>query len=119
MDYAFNYAKSNPLELESSYPYTAKDGWSCKYSASEGVVGTTGHNDVSQSSSQLVAAINLGPVAVAVEADEMSFQMYTSGVITSGCGTNLDHGVLAVGYGTLSGVDYFLVKNSWGASWGD
>ncbi|MFN9902842.1 MAG: C1 family peptidase [bacterium] len=54
-----------------------------------------------------------------MEADQYTFQAYTSGVITSGCGTNLDHGVLAVGYGTENGQDYFLVKNSWGASWGD
>lgn len=48
----------------------------------------------------------------------MAFQMYTSGVITSGCGTNLDHGVLAAGYGDENGDEYFLVKNSWGADWG-
>jgi len=65
------------------------------------------------------AALANGPVSVAIEADQMAFQSYTSGVITSGCGTQLDHGVLAVGYGTLDGQDFVLVKNSWGASWGD
>jgi len=67
----------------------------------------------------LKAACAKGPVSVAIEADQYAFQGYHSGVITAGCGTRLDHGVLAVGYGTLDGQDYFLVKNSWGASWGD
>jgi len=60
-----------------------------------------------------------GPVSVAIEADQLAFQLYHSGVIKRGCGTNLDHGVLAVGYGTEDGTDYYLIKNSWGASWGD
>jgi len=48
------------------------------------------------------------------------FQTYTSGVITSSsCGTNIDHAVLAVGYGTENNTEYLLVKNSWGTSWGD
>ena len=62
----------------------------------------------------------LGPTSIAIEADKATFQQYKTGVITSAaCGTTLDHAVLAVGYGTENGQDYFLVKNSWGAAWGD
>ena len=66
------------------------------------------------------AAVAKGPVSVAIEADKTVFQHYRTGVITGRtCGTKLDHGVLAVGYGTENGQDYYLVKNSWAASWGD
>ncbi len=123
MDYAFMYiADGNPLELEDSYPYTSGQGRvaSCKYSKSKGVGTVSGHRDVSAGSkSQMKAALNQQPVSVAIEADQMAFQAYTGGVISSGCGTRLDHGVLAVGYGTMNGVEYALVKNSWGPSWGD
>lgn len=71
------------------------------------------------SEAALLAAIVQQPISVAVEADQGSFQNYKSGVMTAACGTALDHGVLAVGYGTQGGQDYFKVKNSWGASWGD
>ena len=120
MDYAFQYIETAPLEQESDYPYTARDG-TCKYVASKGVGKVKAFKDVSQdkSGSQLKAAIAKGPVSVAIEADQFVFQGYTGGVITRGCGSQLDHGVLAVGYGTEGSQDYILVKNSWGASWGD
>jgi cathepsin L len=120
MDNAFKYIMKNSLETESDYPYTARDG-KCSYVSTKGVGKVTGYSDVTPGSpSQLQAAVAQGPVSVAIEADQYSFQGYKSGFITKGCGTNLDHGVLAVGYGTdATAGDYFIVKNSWGASWGD
>jgi len=70
--------------------------------------------------SQLKASIAKGPTSVTIEADRSVFQMYTGGVLnSSACGTQLDHAVTAVGYGTEGGQEYYLVRNSWGASWGD
>merc|ERR1712078_277394 len=115
MELAFNYAGTTNVATESSYPYTARDG-SCKSSYTTAIPkgGITGYKSVGQSTNSLKSAIQNGPVSVAIEADQMSFQMYSGGVLSSGCGTNLDHGVLAVGYDSTS----FKVKNSWGASWG-
>merc|ERR1711937_1018287 len=116
MELAFNYAGTTNVATESSYPYKARDG-SCKSSYTTAVPkgGITGYKSVGQSTDSLKSALQTGPVSVAIEADQMSFQLYSGGVLSSGCGTNLDHGVLAVGYDSNS----FKVKNSWGASWGN
>jgi len=116
MESAFSYESGVNVATESSYPYTARDG-SCKSSYTTAIPkgGVTGYKSVGASSSALTSAINGQPISVAVEADQSSFQGYSGGIITSGCGTSLDHGVLAVGYGS----NYYLVKNSWGSSWGD
>jgi len=119
MDSAFKYIETHPLEKEADYGYKGYDD-TCKYSKTKGVGNVKSFVDVPQGSpSQMKAALVKGPVSVAIEADQSAFQFYTSGVLTTGCGQQLDHGVLAVGYGVEDGVEYFLVKNSWGPNWGD
>ena len=119
MDYGFQYIIDNKgIGSEAAYPYTAADG-TCKKVPS--VVSITGFKDVPTNSELgLMTAVAQQPVSVAVEADQNSFQFYSSGVMTKTCGTNLDHGVLLVGYGTDNStkVDFWKVKNSWGEDWG-
>jgi C1A family cysteine protease len=117
MEGAFKFIIEKGQCSLSSYPYTAKDG-SCKICSP--VAHISSCSDVKPNDQiSLKAAVAQQPVAVAIEADTFYFQSYSSGILTSPtCGTTLDHGVLIVGYGTENGQDYWLVKNSWGTSWG-
>jgi len=123
MDNAFEYIEKEGISLESEYPYTSGGGvtGSCITSMVKPVATITGFTDVpSRDEKALLAAIEKQPVSVAIEADKSAFQLYKSGVLDStACGTQLDHGVLAVGYGTDAGMNYYKVKNSWGAAWGE
>jgi C1A family cysteine protease len=115
---AVEYAAKNGLEVESDYPYTARDG-KCKYQKSKAINVANAYQFVTANSTdQLKNALVSGPVSVLVEADESAFQFYSSGVVRKNCGADLDHAVLAVGYQKLGLYEAFIVKNSWGTSWG-
>jgi C1A family cysteine protease len=125
MDNAFTWIEKNGgLCSESSYPYTSgvtQTSGNCATKCSN-IINSKVYDftDVPPSSDNaMMNALSLQPVSIAIEADQREFQLYKSGVFTGTCGTNLDHGVLAVGYGSLNGLDYYYVKNSWGTSWGD
>jgi C1A family cysteine protease len=119
MDDAFEYVASQGIEGESQYPYTAQDG-TCQYNAADVLFKNAAYTDVTANDdSALAEAVAQQPVSIAIEADQDVFQYYTSGVISSDCGTQLDHGVLIVGYDTTVSPAYWIVKNSWGASWGE
>eukprot|EP00441_Pelagodinium_beii_P019062 CAMPEP_0197661292 /NCGR_PEP_ID=MMETSP1338-20131121/51371_1 /TAXON_ID=43686 ORGANISM="Pelagodinium beii, Strain RCC1491" /NCGR_SAMPLE_ID=MMETSP1338 /ASSEMBLY_ACC=CAM_ASM_000754 /LENGTH=394 /DNA_ID=CAMNT_0043238823 /DNA_START=38 /DNA_END=1219 /DNA_ORIENTATION=- len=120
-DEAFKYAETHGICREDSYPYQAKEGKcqeaSCKIGIPSGSIAgfkDVDHNDMDA----LAEAVSKQPVSIAIEADQQAFQLYKGGVLKGACGSKVDHGVLVVGYGTLDGVDYWKVKNSWGPHWG-
>merc|ERR1712137_409839 len=121
MDDAFQYAMTAAICSEESYPYLAEDGGACMNHCNVVLEAgaLAGYTDVGHTDGDLMSALATQPVSVAIEANHRAFQFYKKGVFSSLCGATLDHGVLAVGYGTWTdGKPYYKIKNSWGASWG-
>jgi len=118
--WAMEYTAAQGIELESVYPYTAQDG-TCQYDSSSVVFTNGGYGNVTNYNEvDMETQILVQPLSVCVEADQSVFQLYTGGVITSAsCGTQLDHAILAVGYNDQETTPYWIVKNSWGTSWGN
>ena len=122
MDLAFKYIMNNGLCTNLSYPYIAEREF-CQKNDCEPVIQIKGYRDVTQDNEKALArAVSKQPISVAIQANKRSFQLYQSGIYNDpDCGTELDHGVLLVGYGTDIdfNMDYWIIKNSWGKEWGE
>uniref|UniRef100_A0A7S4C2E2 Uncharacterized protein n=1 Tax=Chrysotila carterae TaxID=13221 RepID=A0A7S4C2E2_CHRCT len=114
---AFNYSITHGMISAADYPYKGSDG-ACRVDSLSAVAGITGYERLPANdyAALMHTVATKGPIAVSVAA---SWGMYEEGVFDGECGTTIDHAVVLVGYGTENGVDYWLVRNSWGASWGD
>eukprot|EP00443_Scrippsiella_acuminata_P002590 CAMPEP_0115258432 /NCGR_PEP_ID=MMETSP0270-20121206/47286_1 /TAXON_ID=71861 /ORGANISM="Scrippsiella trochoidea, Strain CCMP3099" /LENGTH=518 /DNA_ID=CAMNT_0002674171 /DNA_START=28 /DNA_END=1581 /DNA_ORIENTATION=+ len=121
MDNAFRYAEGAALCYANSYPYRGTLS-SCKSQCSVAIPlgGITGFYQVPENSEYaLMRAVSKQPVAVGIEAEKSrNFQLYRSGVMSGLCGTKPNHAVTVVGYGEEEGKPYWLVRNSWGSTWG-
>jgi len=121
MTQAMTYIIQNGgIDSEASYPYTAEDG-TCNYKPADNSATLKSFVNVATGSeSDLQAKTHLGPVSVAIDASQNSFQFYSSGVYYEpACSsTQLDHGVLSIGWGVDGSTPYWIVKNSWGTDWG-
>lgn len=121
---AFSYIYQNEgVCSEEDYPYLG-DFQECYDSNCTHVSNTdiSGFTPIkSKSTEALMSAVAEQVVSVSIDASSEDFKNYESGVFTGECGTRLNHGLVAVGYGTNaeSGLDYWLLKNSWGTGWGD
>ena len=123
MDYAFEWlvsAKNGIIETAASYPFVSGSGTApaCNQQGRVNGAQITGHHDLPASESSIAAycAAN-GPVSIGVDA--ASFQTYSGGVLSNCIDGQLDHAVLIVGFSDTSSPPYWIIKNSWGPSWGE
>ncbi|KAJ4804613.1 Cysteine protease [Rhynchospora pubera] len=121
-DSAFQWVINNGrITSEADYPYTAQVGTCDATKKSHYAASITGYEDVpSGNETALMNAVANQPVTVSIESSGLSFQFYSSGIYRGPCGLNLDHAVTAVGYGGDGPFGkYWIVKNSWGTTWGE
>ncbi|XP_066529039.1 cathepsin L-like [Hoplias malabaricus] len=124
MDTAFDYImQSGGLMSGKAYPYEGQEG-TCRFKTQEVVASCSGYKQLPKGDEETlqIALAAIGPIAVAIDASRHTFQLYESGVYEEPyCSKkDLSHAVLVVGYGVdKHGGDYWLIKNSWGAKWGD
>ena len=121
MDDAFQYIMDNGICSYKRYPYIAEDNKCSKANCSR-VVNISRFVDVKPNSeTQLLYALLINPISVAIDASDPSFQSYKRGIYNGSCSTTLDHGVTLIGYGydTVWDSKYWIIKNSWATTWGD
>ncbi|GFS29381.1 granulin repeat cysteine protease family protein [Actinidia rufa] len=121
MNDAFQFIINNGgINTEDNYPYTAQDGQCDWYRKNQRYVTIDDYEQLPANNEwALQNAVAYQPITVGLESEGGQFKLYTSGIYTGYCGTAIDHGVTIVGYGTERGMDYWIVKNSWGTNWGE
>jgi len=116
---ALQYAGQYGVQTEADYPY-AGVRYACRYNGARATKANGSYRVIqSRSTDALKAALAEGPVSVLVQATEPAFQFYKSGVLVNGCSAGVNHAVLAVGYKKVGSLDAFIIKNSWGTTWGE
>lgn len=117
---AFEYTQAAGFTTEADYPYAGTTG-TCDTSKITPVGYNAGTLDLPTNdyNALMDAVANQGPVAISIAAGGWKFQMYGGGVLSNCNDFVMDHAVQLVGYGTDSGKDYWLVRNSWGGNWGE
>jgi cathepsin L len=120
MTNSYRYLKWNKIISRENYPYTAVHG-SCKAANRRGLFTVPNCRTLPSGDVRAhMAALQLGPVDIAIASSSSTFMQYKSGIISSSaCGTSLDHAVNLVGYGSENGRDYWILRNSWGTNWGE
>ncbi|KAI3861622.1 hypothetical protein MKW98_000574 [Papaver atlanticum] len=119
MDYAYKWVvKNGGIDTEEDYPYQMGDRTCNKNKLERRVVTIDGFADIPANENEILKAVVTQPVSVGICGSDSAFQLYSKGIFSGPCSTSLDHAVLIVGYGSENGVDYWILKNSWGTSWG-
>lgn len=121
MDIAFEYIVQNQgISYENAYPYVGTEGTCNARLASIAGARISGYEYVPVSEDELLKAVAMQPVSTSIDASSPGFGGYAGGIFDGPCGTELNHAVVIVGYGTTAdGVDYWLIKNSWDVTWGE
>ncbi|XP_010059013.2 zingipain-2 [Eucalyptus grandis] len=120
-DDAYNYIVQNKgISSEDTYPYIGADNACNTQAASFAAAQISGHEDIPVSEDEILKAVAMQPVSVALDSSSAGFQHYVGGIFEGPCGVNLNHAAVIVGYGTTpDGVDYWLLRNSWDVTWGE
>lgn len=118
----FDYVLENQLSTRSGYPYKAEVG-ECRATENKIKIHLKGYGyvDAEDDDDNLAEAVTkFGPIVVSINSDLETFMRYSSGIyFDEKCTDEVNHGALLVGYGSEDGIDYWIVKNSFGESWGE